>query len=59
MATDGKTLNQPGVGSEDYLASLLRRLDILEKKLVGESGMKEDQPPLKITLDVSVCVCVV
>ena len=57
------TLDQSGVASEDYLASLVRRLDILERKVVGKLGVKEDQPPLKTTLDVSwdiilMCVCV-
>lgn len=46
-------LDQSRVGSDDYLSSLTRRLDILEKKLVGNSGIKEDQPPLKTTVNVS------
>ena len=57
MATDqGKAplaLDQSRVGSEDYLSSLTRRLDALEKKLVGDSGMKKDQPPLNTTVNVS------
>lgn len=57
MAADqGKapvTLDQSRVGSEDYLSSLTRRLDALEKKLVGDSGMKKDQPPLNTTVNVS------
>ena len=47
------TLDQSRVGSEDYLSSLMRRLDALEKKLVGDSGMKKDQPPLNTTVNVS------
>ena len=46
-------LDQSRVGSEDYLSSLTRRLDVLEKKLVGNSGIKEDQPPLNKTVEVS------
>ena len=57
MAADqGKAslaLDPSKVGSEDYLSSLTRRLDVLEKKLVGDSGIKEDQPPLKTTVNVS------
>ena len=55
MAADQASLalDQSRVGSEDYLTSLTRRLDVLEKKLVGDSGIKEDQPPLKTTVDVS------
>ena len=46
-------LDPSKIGSEDYLSSLTRRLDVLEKKLVGDSGIKEDQPPLKTTVNVS------
>ena len=54
MAADRTTLDPAKVGSEDYLTSLTRRLDVLEKKLVGRSGMKEDQPPMITTINVSV-----
>ena len=54
MAADqGKALDQSRVGSEDCLSSLTRRLDALEKKLVGDSGMKKDQPLLNTTVNVS------
>ena len=53
MAADQAPLDPSKVGSEDYLSSLTRRLDLLEKKLIGDSGMKKDQPPLATTLNVS------
>lgn len=34
------------VGTDDYLASLTRRLETLEKKLIGKRGSLEDYPPL-------------
>ncbi len=34
------------VGTDDYLASLTRRLEALEKKLVGRRRLREDFPPL-------------
>ena len=34
------------VSTDDYLASLTRRLEALEKKLVGRRGVREDFPPL-------------
>ena len=53
MAAEQGALDPSRVGSEEHLTSLTRRLDLLEKKLVGESGIKEDQPPLRTTVDVS------
>ena len=41
------------VGTDDYLASLTRRLDLLEKKLVGRRGMREGYPPLYPAVKVS------
>lgn len=58
MAADQASLalDPSKVGSEDYLSSLTRRLDVLEKKIVGNSGMKDDQPPLTTTLNVCACL---
>lgn len=39
------------VASERYIESLRRRLDVLEKKLLGNHGPKEGQPPLRSTLE--------
>ena len=44
------------VGSDDYLVSITRRLEILEKRLVGKHGLdQEDQPPLTPILKVKSC----
>ena len=38
------------VASDSYLDSLKRRLDILEKKLLGKPGVSKGQPPLISTV---------
>lgn len=38
------------VASEPYVDSLMRRLEVLEKRLVGDHGVREGQPPLKSTV---------
>lgn len=38
--------DESAVGREDYLASLTRRLEVVEKKLVGRLGLREGFPPL-------------
>ena len=53
MADDGQwTSDVNAVASEEYISSLMRRIDTLEKKLVGKSGFKEDQPSLLPTVNV-------
>ena len=49
-----KGFETSAVGSDEYLTSLIRRLDVLEKKIVGQHGFREDQPPLKPTLEVRI-----
>lgn len=34
------------VGTDNYLASLTRRLEVLERKLVGKRSLRGDFPPL-------------
>ena len=46
------------VGSDEYLASLTRRLDVLEKKLVGENGGVGRHRPLFPAIQVSVVISV-
>ncbi len=46
-----KQWNSSAVASDDYLSSLTRRLEVLEKKLIGKRAVK-DQPPLKPTIQV-------
>lgn len=58
MADRQQKLRVDAVGSEEYLTALNRRVEILEKKLVGSHGIKEDQPPLKPTLEVLMFDCV-
>ena len=48
-----RSFEASAVGSDEYLTSLIRRLEVLEKKIVGQNGFKKDQPPLKPTLEVS------
>jgi len=38
------------VASESNVESLMRRLEVLEKRLVGDHGVREGQPPLKSTI---------
>ncbi len=52
MADKSKQFDTSAVGSDDYLITLNRRLDVLERRLVGQHGFKPDQPPLKTTLEV-------
>lgn len=47
------------VGRDDYLASLTRRLEVLEKKLVGTRGLREDFPPLYPAIKVGVETCLI
>ena len=48
-----RSFEASAVGSDEYLTSLIRRLDVLEKKIVGQHGLREDQPSLKPTVEVS------
>ncbi len=52
MADKSKQFDISAVGSDDYLSTLNRRLEVLERRLVGQNGFKPDQPPLKETLEV-------
>ncbi len=53
MAATSQQFDVGAVGSEDYLSALTRRLEALEKRVVGQGGLRLDQPPLKPTLEVS------
>ena len=48
-----KDLGATDVGSDSYMTSLTRRLGVLEKKLTGKGQLKEKQPPLYPTVNVS------
>ena len=41
-----KQWDASAVGTDNYLASLTRRLELLEKKLVGKRGLRDGYPPL-------------
>ena len=58
MADRKQKFSVDAVGSDEYLTALTRRVEILEKKLVGSRGIKEDQPPLKPTLEVIKCLTI-
>ena len=46
-----KQLDVGAVASEQYVDSLKRRLDILEKKLLGKHRQNEVQPPVRSTVE--------
>ena len=48
-----RELNEVAVGSSDHLALLTKRLDNLERKLLGKKTHR-DQPPLFQTVRVSI-----
>lgn len=52
MVDTGKQFDVAAVASDDYLSCLARRLEVLEKKIVGKNIIGDDQPPLKPTLEV-------
>ncbi len=53
MAATSQQFDVGAVGSDDYLSALTRRLEALEKRVIGQDGIRPDQPPLKPTLEVS------
>ena len=50
-----KEWDASAVGSDDYLASLTRRLDVVEKKLVGARGFRKEYRPLVPAVQVRIC----
>ena len=51
MAEGKRSVDVNAVASEQYIDSLKRRLDVLEKKLIGQGGVREGQPALKSTIE--------
>ena len=50
-----RELSEEAVGTNDYIASLTRRLENLERKVLGKRVPK-DQPPLFHMVDVSTLI---
>lgn len=41
-----KQWDASAVAKDDYLASVARRLDLMEKRVLGKRGLREGYPPL-------------